>query len=75
MILYYYQNRKFYNKTYLETGNKHPRFEEFIGDYLAVAISDVAIFNSREEAKQFIGAHAGMTEKEMMVPLIVVEKK
>ncbi len=57
------------------TGNNHPRFEEFLGDYLAVAVSDVAIFNSREEANLFIGAHAGMTEKEMMVPLIVVEKR
>lgn len=57
------------------TGNKHPRFEDFLGDYLAVAISDVAIFNSRKEVNQFVGVHAGMTEKEMMVPLIVVEKR
>ncbi|MDF2845687.1 MAG: type phosphodiesterase / nucleotide pyrophosphatase [Herbinix sp.] len=56
-------------------GNLHPRFEEFIGDYLAIAIGNVAIFNSQEETDLFVGVHAGMTEKEMMVPLIVVERK
>lgn len=54
---------------------KHPRFEDFLGDYLAIGINDVSIFNSREEVNQFIGMHAGMTEKEMMIPLIVVERK
>ncbi|MHB8129224.1 MAG: alkaline phosphatase family protein [Mobilitalea sp.] len=61
--------------TLFGTGKTHPRFEEFIGDYLAVAISDVSIFNSKEEAEKFVGVHAGMTEIEMMVPLIVVERK
>ena len=56
-------------------GKEHPRFEDFLGDYLAIAINDVSIFNSREEADQFVGAHAGMTEREMMIPLIVVERK
>lgn len=55
-------------------GENHPRFKDFIGDYLAIGISDVSIFNSREEANHFIGVHAGMTEKEMMVPLIIIEK-
>jgi hypothetical protein len=27
------------------TGKVHPRFEEFWGDYLAIAISDVSILN------------------------------
>jgi len=56
------------------SGNKHPKFEEFAGDYLAVAIGNVSIFNSREEAGKFIGVHAGLTESEMMVPFIVVER-
>ncbi len=56
-------------------GITHPRFEEFLGDYLAIAVSDVSIFNTREEADQFIGVHAGLTATEMMVPLIVVECK
>ena len=28
-----------------------------------------------DEVITFVGVHAGMTEKEMMVPLIVVERK
>lgn len=56
-------------------GNVHSRFEEFLGDYLAIAISDVSIFKSREKADCFVGVHAGMTEREMMVPLIVLEIK
>lgn len=54
-------------------GNIHPRFMEFIGDYLAVAVSDMAIFVNREEYENLVGVHAGLTEKEMMVPLIIVE--
>ena len=56
-------------------GHIHPRFEEFSGDYLAIAINDIYIFNSREDANEFIGVHAGMTGTEMMIPLIVVERK
>jgi predicted AlkP superfamily pyrophosphatase or phosphodiesterase len=56
-------------------GKTHPRFEEFLGNYLAVAISNVSIFNSIEKAEKFVGVHAGLTEIEMMVPLIVVERK
>ncbi|MBP1754537.1 MAG: type phosphodiesterase/nucleotide pyrophosphatase, partial [Firmicutes bacterium] len=56
-------------------GRQHPRFEEFLGDYMAIATGVRSIFNTREEAESFIGVHAGMTENEMMVPLIVIEKK
>lgn len=56
-------------------GKTHLKFEEFIGDFLAIAISDVSIFNNTEEVKKFIGVHAGMTETEMMVPLIAIERK
>ncbi len=56
-------------------GNAHPRFEEFLGDYLAIAIGDVSIFYTRKESESFIGSHAGLTDREMMVPLIVIECK
>lgn len=55
-------------------GEVHPRFEDFLGDYLAIGIGDVSIFNSREQADFFVGVHAGMTEDEMMIPLIIIEK-
>ena len=56
-------------------GTEHPYFEKMLGDYLAIAIDDLSIYNTREEADFFIGVHAGLTEDEMMIPLIIVEKK
>lgn len=55
------------------TGEEHPRFEEMLGDYLAIAVSDLSIYNSREEMERFIGVHAGLTEDEIVVPLVAVE--
>lgn len=53
-------------------GQAHRKFEEFIGDYLAVAIGDKGIAYS-PKSKQFLSNHAGMTKQEMMVPFIVFE--
>jgi hypothetical protein len=57
------------------TGTIHPRFEDFLGDYLAIAINHVAVYKTRVHAEKFIGDHAGITVDEMMVPFIVVEIK
>ena len=57
------------------TGREHPVFRGMLGDYLAVAVSDLYICNTKREADAFIGVHAGLTEDEMIIPLIVVEKK
>ena len=59
-------------KGFFGAGEAHPRFAESIGDYLAVAVGDVAIANS-PESRQFISNHGGMTRQEMDVPLIVIE--
>jgi predicted AlkP superfamily pyrophosphatase or phosphodiesterase len=56
------------------TGKIHPKFEEFIGDYLAVAVSDKGIVYS-QQSKQFISNHAGMTEEEMKIPLIAISRR
>lgn len=53
-------------------GNEHPKFRNFIGDFIAVAIADKGIVYSHK-SKQFKSNHAGMTAQEMMAPLIVVE--
>lgn len=55
-------------------GEMHPRLVEFIGDYLAIAIKDKGIEYS-SESKQFVSHHAGLTEKEMIIPLIAVCRK
>ena len=49
----------------------HPRFAEFIGDFLAVAKSDLSFVYHEKPKKAFIGQHAGITSAEMQVPLIV----
>ena len=56
------------------TGAAHPQFEKMLGDYLAIAVDDLAIYSTKEEADFFIGVHAGLTEEEMTMPLIIIEK-
>lgn len=56
-------------------GKEHSRFKDFLGDYLAIAVGETAIFNTEFQYKKFIGVHAGLTEWEMMVPLIIIECK
>ncbi len=55
------------------TGSEHSCFRSMLGDYLAIAVGDLTIFNTKEEAEKFISVHAGLTEDEMLVPLIVIE--
>lgn len=52
-------------------GTANPRFEGFIGDYLAVSVSPKTLFDTPEKCRLFVGSHAGMTRDEMTVPLIV----
>ena len=53
-------------------GKPHNKADDFIGDYIAAAVSDLTIFNYKEE-QPFVGVHAGLDEKEMLVPFIAVE--
>lgn len=53
-------------------GSPHPRFDEMLGDYIAVAVDDVSIYN--RSCKNFVGAHAGLTRDEMIIPLIAVKR-
>lgn len=57
-------------------GTPHPRAGGFIGDYIGVATGPFSIDYSLAPAGQeFEAAHAGMTEEEMRVPLIVVVRE
>ncbi len=53
-------------------GTPHPRFDEMLGDYIAVGIGDISIYNKK--SKNFVGNHAGLTADEMTIPLIAVKK-
>ncbi|GFP77008.1 alkaline phosphatase family protein [Clostridium fungisolvens] len=69
-----YSKEEVIQKNIFGFGKMHPKFEEFIGDYLAIAVSDKGIVYS-QESKQFISNHAGMTEQEIKIPLIAICKK
>ncbi|MBR2801820.1 MAG: alkaline phosphatase family protein [Erysipelotrichaceae bacterium] len=54
----------------------HPRFEGLLGDYLAIAKSDVCFSYRKDPAKafKFAGQHAGMCPDELYIPLIAYQK-
>ncbi len=51
-------------------GTPHPRFEEFIGDYIAIALGPLQLDFIR--GKDTHGSHAGGMASEAMIPLILV---
>ena len=52
----------------------HPRFEEFIGDYLAIAKSDMVLIYREQDDLYAKGQHAGICDDELMIPVIVCQK-
>ena len=61
------------NKLFGE-GENHPSFKHFIGDYLAVAVSDSVIWHQKK-IKIFKGIHAGLRHGEMLCPVITLKKQ
>lgn len=55
------------------TGIENPLFRESIGDYCALAITN-KYFRYSENSVNLVSMHAGFTEDEMIVPLIIIEK-
>lgn len=54
-------------------GVAHPMINDFIGDFFSISVSEYMFIFS--ESKGYIGHHAGLSEEEMMVPLIIYSKK
>jgi len=54
-------------------GKPHKKFEDFVGDFLAIATSDLCIEPFALDEHPFVGAHAGLCEDEINVPFIAVE--
>lgn len=52
-------------------GILHKKVEEFIGDYIAIAIGDKGIVQNTLSS-QFKSNHAGLTDKEMSIPFISI---
>lgn len=56
-------------------GRLHEKADDFLGDYLALATGTRAIYYQAVGAEphgKMIGHHAGLTDEEMLVPLIIV---
>ncbi len=67
---------EFLSSGLLGSGTPHDKIKDFVGDFVAVAISDISLTNknSKGEIKAFIGDHAGYSAEELTVPLIIVKK-
>lgn len=59
-------------KGFFGKGKFNEKINEFVGDYIAVAISDIAIEWERD-GFEMVARHAGITKEEMEVPLIVID--
>lgn len=73
-----FTKEEFLNKNLLGYGNKHVKIDDFLGNYIAISISDSIIkleTNISKEKKEKKSTHCGFTENEMEVPLIVYECK
>ena len=69
--------KEFLNKNLLGFGKKHKKIDDFIGNYIALSISNSIIkletyLNEGKPTKK--STHCGLTKEEMEVPLIVIEQ-
>lgn len=65
------------DKHFLGYGTKHPKIDDFIGNYIALSISSSIIRLETflaEGKKVKKSTHCGLTKEEMEVPLIVIKK-
>ena len=68
--------KEFLDREFLGKGDKHKKIDDFIGNYVALSISDSIIQLQTylaEGKKVKKSTHCGLTKEEMEVPLIVIE--
>lgn len=71
-----YKKEDFLNQNLLGFGIKHPKVDDFIGNYIAIAIGSSIIkleTNIGKEKKNKKSTHCGFTPDEMEVPLIIIK--
>ena len=59
-------------KNIFGTGNKHHLFDDFLGEYIALATGRYMFgYNENlDDENTMLATHAGLTEDEMIIPLI-----
>lgn len=72
-----FSHKEFLESGLLGNGVPHTKTEDFVGDYVATAVSDVALWYKDINGgyEDFKSAHAGLTKEELTVPLIVIQKQ
>lgn len=74
-----YSKKEFLDSKLMGNGKQHKKIDDFIGDYVAIAISDTVIVLENYFDRELKGkhekksTHCGLTKKEMNVPLIIFE--
>jgi hypothetical protein len=66
-----YDKKTFLESGLLGKGTKHPMVDELVGDVIVIAKDKYSLAIEKSD-QEFIGIHAGLTEDELLVPLIVV---
>lgn len=67
---------EYLHQGYAGEGTMHPKFREFLGDYMALATGSRILQYQTEggiDPVEFKAHHAGLTAKEMIVPLIIYQ--
>ena len=54
------------------TGTEHPKFRDMLGDYIAVATSDLTLIHTKKV--KWAAAHGGIYESEMRVPVLIFKE-
>lgn len=71
-----FTKEEFLEKELLGCGLPHKKLDDFLGNYIVVAIDDSAITTNYPQANretQFKAMHAGLNRMEMLIPLILIE--
>ncbi|MCK5128413.1 MAG: alkaline phosphatase family protein [Clostridiales bacterium] len=65
---------EFIDSRLLGDGTPHKKTDDFIGDFVAIAVSDISLWNKDNHGniEDFKASHAGLTTDEMRIPLIVI---
>ena len=76
-IFLLFTKEEFSKSNLLGRGKKHYKIDEYLGDFIAISISNKAIRYTIDgnKFKKLIADHAGMTKEEMEVPVIIIEKE
>lgn len=73
-----FTKEEFLNKHILGYGTPHKKIDDFLGNYIAISISDSIIKLGTKVSKDrynYKSAHCGFTKEEMEVPVIIVDYK